>query len=151
MANGGVRHGEDIVQANAHKTVLVTDDDPLLREIAAKVIHSHGYHVLTAESGEQALALFAAGTPIDLHVLDVVMTPIDGIETMTQLRERGFGDVPVVLLTAQSSDEDLLDGYRAGAGYYLTKPFKPVELLNIVDYLIGDLSSEQREQLTLRL
>jgi len=140
-----------MVQGTAHKTVLVTDDDPVLREITANVIRSRGHRVLTAESGEQALELFRAGTPIDLHVLDVVMEPIDGIATMTKLQELGFADIPVVLLTAQSSEENLLDGYRAGAGYYLTKPFKPVQLLNIVDYLIGDLSPAQREQLGLRL
>jgi len=140
-----------MMQAKARKTVLVTDDDPVLRQIATKVIQARGYEVLTADSGERALEVFAGGTPIDLHVLDVVMQPMDGLETMARLRERGFGDVPVVLLTAQSSDEDLLDGYRAGAGYYLTKPFKPVALLRIVDYLIGDLSAEQRQQLMLQL
>jgi len=132
------------------KTVLVTDDDPMLREIAVKVIESRGYRVLEAGSGEEAIEV-AAGTPIDLHVLDVVMEPIDGIETIARLQELGFGDVPVVLLTAQRSDQDLLDGYRAGAGYYLTKPFTPSALVNIVDYLIGDLSAEQREKLALRL
>jgi len=116
-----------------------------------KVIESRGHHVLTAENGPQAIQVFASGTPIDLHVLDVVMEPLDGLQTMAKLRECGFGEIPVVLLTAQSSDENLLDGYRAGAGYYLTKPFKPAALLNIVDYLIGDLSSAQREQLALRL
>jgi len=133
------------------KTVLVTDDDPLTREIAAKVIESRGYKVLTAENGEEAIGLFASGTQIDLHVLDVVMEPIDGIETIGKLQDLGFGDVPVVLLTAQRSDNDLLEGYRAGAGYYLTKPFAPAALLNIVEYMIGDLSPAQREELALRL
>ena len=133
------------------KTVLVTDDDPLTREIAAKVIESRGYRVLAVDSGEEAIRQFASGTHIDLHVLDVVMEPIDGIETIGRLQDLGFGDVPVVLLTAQRSDDSLLEGYRAGAGYYLTKPFAPSALLNIVDYLIGDLSPAQREELALRL
>jgi len=140
-----------MAQGKARKTVLVTDDDPVLRQLATKVIQARGYDVVTADSGERAVELFAAGTPIDLHVLDVVMQPMDGLETMAKLRERGFGDVPVVLLTAQCSDEDLLEGYRAGAGYYLTKPFKPVALLRIVDYLIGDLSPEQRQSLMMQL
>ena len=133
------------------KTVLVTDDDPLTREIAAKVIESRGYRVLLAENGEEAIRVFASSGPIDLHVLDVLMEPIDGLQTIGQLQDLGFGDVPVVLLTAQRSDDDILDGYRAGAGYYLTKPFAPSALVNIVDYLIGDLSAAQREALALRL
>lgn len=138
-------------EQTTQKTVLVTDDDPMLREIAVKVIRSRGYHVLEAGSGEEAIATLAGGTSVDLHVLDVVMEPIGGIETMERLRDLGFDDIPVVLLTAQKSDQDLLDGYRAGAGYYLTKPFAPNALLNIVDYLIGDLSAEQRERLALQL
>lgn len=138
-------------EQTTQKTVLVTDDDPMLREIAVKVIRSRGYHVLEAGSGEEAIATLAGGTPVDLHVLDVVMEPMDGIETMERLRDLGFDHVPVVLLTAQKSDQDLLDGYRAGAGYYLTKPFVPNALINIVDYLIGDLSADQRERLALQL
>jgi two-component system chemotaxis response regulator CheY len=133
------------------KTVLVTDDDAVLRGVTVKLIEARGHHVLTADSGEQAIEVFASGTPIDLHVLDVVMQGIDGFETMRRLSDAGFADVPVVFLTAKSSDEDILDGYRAGAGYYVTKPFKPAALLNIVDFLIGDLSPSERDKLALRL
>src|SRR5262249_17845751 len=130
---------------------LVTDDDRVVRSVAVKLIELRGHRVLTADSGEAAVEIFGAGNPIDLHVLDLVMPGMDGLATMAHLREHGFGEVPVVLLTAQSSDENLIEGYRAGAGYYLTKPFKPAQLLNIVDYLIGDLSAEERDQLALRL
>jgi CheY-like chemotaxis protein len=140
-----------MMHATPGKTVLVTDDDATLRGVTAKLIEARGHRVLTADSGEQAIEMFKAGTLIDLHVLDVVMQGIDGLATIAELRQRGFGEVPVVLLTAKSSDENLLDGYRAGAGYYLTKPFKPAALLNIVDYLIGNLSPVEREQLALRL
>ena len=139
------------MSGRTQKTVLVTDDDPMLREIAVKVIESRGYRVLEASSGEEAIETVSRGVPVDLHVLDVLMEPIDGIETIARLKDLGFGDVPVVLLTAQRSDQDLMEGYRAGAGYYLTKPFAPAALINIVDYLIGDLSADQREKLALRL
>ncbi|HVN85790.1 MAG TPA: response regulator [Candidatus Binatia bacterium] len=133
------------------KTVLVTDDDAALRTVTATLIESRGHRVITAESGQHAIDVFKSGTPIDLLVLDIMMPGMNGLQTMAKLQETGFGDVPVVMLTAQSSDDDIIEGYRAGAGYYLTKPFKPVALLNIVDYLIGDLSAAQREELALRL
>ncbi|HVM95698.1 MAG TPA: response regulator, partial [Candidatus Acidoferrales bacterium] len=109
------------------------------------------HNVLTADCGEQAVEVFRSGTHVDLHILDLVMPGMDGLETIGRLRESGFGDVPVVILTAMSSDDNLLEGYRAGAGYYLTKPFKPASLLNIVDYLLADLSEAERERLALRL
>ncbi|HUI25703.1 MAG TPA: response regulator [Candidatus Kryptonia bacterium] len=140
-----------MAQGKTIKTVLVTDDDATLRTITVKLIEARGHRVLTADSGERAIEVFKAVTPIDLLVLDLIMTGMDGLETMAQLRELGFGEVPVVVLTAKASDENILDGYRAGAGYYLTKPFKPAALINIVDYLIGDLSAGEREQLALRL
>ncbi|MBI3786546.1 MAG: response regulator [Deltaproteobacteria bacterium] len=129
----------------------MTDDDAAVRQIAVKLIEARGHHVLTADCGEQAIEVFRRGTPIDLHVLDLVMPGLDGLQTMARLKEFGFTDVPVVVLTAMASDENLLDGYRAGAGYYLTKPFKPTALLNIVDYLVGDLPEAERDSLALRL
>ena len=132
--------------AAQEKTVLVVDDEEALRTLAAKLIERRGHKVLTAGSGTEALGLFADGAKIDLVVLDVMMPGLDGLQTLEALRERGH-QLPVLLLTAQSGDDDILGGYKRGADCYLTKPLKPASLLNVVDYLIGDLSPEERARL----
>lgn len=130
------------------KTVLVVDDEEALRTLAAKLIERRGYKVLTASDGTEALAVLAGRVPVDLLVLDVVMPGLNGLQTLEELRKRrGSAELPVILLTAQSKDEDVMGGYKRGADYYITKPLQPTALLNIVDYLIGDLSSAERAKL----
>jgi len=132
------------------KTVLVVDDEAAMRTMAVKLVESRGYRTLTASSGTEALETLK-GNPVDLMVLDVVMPGLDGLQTIEEARKLGFGNVPVVLLTAQKEREDVLGGYRKGAVLYITKPLKPSHLLNAVDYLIGDLSPQERQELELRL
>lgn len=129
------------------KTILVVDDEEALRTLAAKLIAKRGYNVVTAASGAEALAALAGDTHIDLLVLDVVMPGLSGLETLEQIRARGRKELPVVLLTAQSKDEHILSGYKQGADCYITKPLQPAQLLNVIDYLIGDLSPSERAQL----
>lgn len=129
------------------KTVLVVDDEEALRTLAARLIARRGHAVLTASSGSEALDMLDGGTRVDLVVLDVMMAGLDGLETLDALRQHGHRDLPVVLLTAQSDDDHILGGYRRGADCYLTKPLQPSALLNVVDYLIGDLSPEERARL----
>lgn len=132
--------------ANA-KTVLVVDDEEALRTLAAKLIATRGYKVLTAASGSEALAILAGRARVDLLVLDVVMPGLSGLQTLEEVRKRGYTDLQVVFLTAQSTDDDVIHGYKKGADCYITKPLQPSMLLNIVDYLIGDLSPEERAKL----
>ena len=129
------------------KTVLVVDDEEALRDLTAKLIEKRGYHVLTAGDGPEALAVLNGGVRVDLLVLDVMMPGLDGLQTLGKIRQRGFTGLPVVLLTAQSTDEQILGGYKKGADCYLTKPLQPSMLLNIVDYLIGDLPAAERARL----
>ena len=129
------------------KTVLVVDDEESLRNYAAKLIHSRGYQVVTAGDGAEALAILTKGTRVDLMVLDVMMPGLDGLQTLEQVRSRGHARLPVILLTAQSADEQVLHGYQQGADCYITKPLVPSTLLNIVDYLIGDLPPAERAKL----
>jgi len=129
------------------KTVLVVDDEEALRTFAAKLIEKRGYQVVTAGDGAEALAVLTRGTQIDLIVLDVMMPGLDGLRTLEQVRLRGHTRLPVVLLTAQAEDEQILGGYQKGADCYITKPLQPSTLLNIVDYLIGDLAPDERAKL----
>ena len=133
--------------AREDKTVLVVDDEESLRNFAAKLIQSRGYRVVTAGDGAEALAVLTEGTQVDLLVLDVMMPGLDGLQTLEQVRTRGHTSLPVVLLTAQTEDEQILGGYEKGADCYVTKPLRPSALLNIVDYLIGDLPPAERAKL----
>jgi CheY-like chemotaxis protein len=132
---------------SSNRTVLVVDDEESLRAYAAKLIGKRGYHVLTAAGGAEALAIMKSGAEVNLVVLDIVMPGIDGLETLAEIRNLGRKDVFVVLLTAQTGDAQVLGGYKKGADYYITKPLQPSELLNIIDYLIGDLPPEERSRL----
>ncbi len=132
----------------ADKTVLVVDDEEALRTYAAKLVAKRGYNVVTAGDGDEALAVIGDGTDINLVVLDVMMPGRSGLETLGEIRKRwSHAELPVILLTAQSGDDDILGGYQQGADCYITKPLQPSTLLNFVDYLIGDLSPEEKRRL----
>ena len=142
----GTRPTAASVKPATGKTVLVTDDNRDLRELTARLIDRRGHRVLQAASGAEAIEV-CEREPVDLLLLDIMMPEMDGFATLAQLRERGHTQLPVVILTAQNTDENVLAGYRAGVDYYLTKPFRTDALLNIVDYLIGDLSADERAHL----
>jgi CheY-like chemotaxis protein len=128
------------------KTVLLVDDDLAMRTMAVKLVEKRGYRALTASDGNEALEVLQR-MPVDLIVLDVVMPGLDGLQTIEEAKKLGFGHIPVVMLTAQRNDDDILGGYRKGAVFYITKPLRPAYLLNAVDYLIGNLSPEERQRL----
>jgi two-component system KDP operon response regulator KdpE len=105
--------------------VLVADDERRITKLVSMALSDEGFRVLTASSGEEALAKCEEMRP-DIVLLDIVMPDIDGIEVMRQLRERRF--VPVILLTAKGSASDKAKGLDLGADDYVAKPFHPDEL-----------------------
>ncbi|MBI2191246.1 MAG: response regulator [Planctomycetes bacterium] len=133
------------------KTILVVDDEPDIRKTISRLMQTRGHGVLGAESGREALGILQTDVQVDLVILDILMPVMDGIETLQAIRRRGGRDLPVIMLTARTSDQDVLKGYGYGADYYITKPFKNERLLNIVDYLIGDLSDDEKALLEIRL
>lgn len=132
------------------KQVLIVDDDEHIRVIVSKLIEHAGYHPLTAPEGGEALALLATGEPVDLIILDIDMPGLNGFEVLKRARDQGV-TAPVVMLTARGKDEHVLEGYQLGADYYVTKPFQARTVLNIVEFLIGDLTAEQRGELEKKL
>ena len=117
------------------RRVLVADDDPDMVTILRVNLEAEGYAVDAAVDGQAALDL-ARGTRPDMIVLDVMMPRIDGIAVLTEMRsDPDTRDIPIVLLTAKSNDDDIWAGWQAGADYYLTKPFQLDELLHFIDYL----------------
>jgi len=119
------------------RTVLIADDDPDIRAVLTLNLELSGYAVSVADNGGQAGDLARTLLP-DVIVLDVMMPVSDGYSILRDLKEdHATAHIPVVLLTARASDQDAWDGWRAGATYYMTKPFDPDHLLRFLDYL-GD-------------
>ena len=109
-------------------TVLVVDDHPDGRKILQSLLSHHGYRVIVAANGFEALSLAAAHSP-DIILLDIMMPDIDGYEVCRRLRDDpALAEVPVVMVTALHDREARLRGIEAGADDFLVKPFDPVEL-----------------------
>ncbi len=117
----------------AMENVLLAEDEQKLREIVAKYLKKEGYHVYEAEDGEQALELFRE-KEMDIVILDVMMPGIDGWSCCREIRKTS--DVPIIMLTARSEENDRVFGFELGADDYVTKPFSNRELMMRVRSLI---------------
>jgi DNA-binding response OmpR family regulator len=105
--------------------VIVVDDDPLVRRALSTMLTESGYQVRTFADGESAQEAIQRG-PVDVVVLDVMMPGLSGLDVCRRLKQSEAGKrVPVVLLTALGSAEDVLTGLDAGADEFLTKPIEP--------------------------
>jgi len=124
----------------AGKRVLVVDDDAKTVELVKLYLNRDGYRVLTAYDGVEALRLAREGH-LDLIVLDLMLPGIDGLEVCRTLR--GESDVPIIMLTARTTDEDKLTGLGLGADDYVTKPFSPRELAARVRAVLRRLPGER--------
>ncbi len=108
------------------KRVLVVDDEERIREIVRSYLEREGFDVAEACDGDAALQAVRDRKP-DLVVLDVMMPGIDGVEVLRRIRTTS--EVPVIMLTARSEELDTLVGLTVGADDYVTKPFRPRELV----------------------
>lgn len=106
--------------------ILVVDDDRPLAEMIGIVVESEGYEPVYCYDGAEAVSQFRATSP-DLILLDLMLPGIGGIEICQQIRTES--DVPIVMLTAKTDTADVVAGLEAGADDYITKPFKPKELI----------------------
>jgi DNA-binding response OmpR family regulator len=107
-------------------TILIVDDEPQVLEILSSYLKKDGYHVITAESGKEAIEL-ALTYPIGLLVLDLMLPDISGEEVCKEIRKHSR--VPILMLTAKSGEADRIKGLELGADDYLVKPFSPRELV----------------------
>jgi CheY-like chemotaxis protein len=114
-------------------TVLVVDDEPILRTVVAETLRDEGYAVSEAHDGEAALGLVAASPP-DLVLMDVMMPGMDGREAYLAMRSRGdLPPVPVVLMSAGVGPESIDPSVEG----YLPKPFDLDALVALVASLVG--------------
>ena len=122
------------------KRILVVDDDVKTVELVKLYLSRDGYRVLTSHNGLEALRL-AQETHPDLIVLDLMLPGMDGLEICRTIREES--DVPIIMLTARTTDEDKLAGLGLGADDYVTKPFSPRELAARVRAVLRRLPGER--------
>ncbi|HXN72070.1 MAG TPA: response regulator transcription factor [Candidatus Acidoferrales bacterium] len=106
--------------------ILIVDDEPQIRRVMRTTLTSHGYSVVEAASGEEALERIRAERP-DLILLDVNMPGISGLETCTEIRSSS--DVPIIMLTIRNGERDKVQALDAGADDYVVKPFGVQELM----------------------
>lgn len=117
-------------------TVLVVDDDPVIQRLLRVNFEMEGYGVLIAGSGADGVAQARSAHP-DIVILDVMMPGMDGLEVATALKaDPATAAIPVLLLSAKAQEVDIRAGDSTGAEAYVTKPFDPLELLELVARLI---------------
>jgi len=127
------------------KTILSVDDDALNRDILTEYLTEGGYEVIEADDGDTALRLLEQVPGIDAIVLDRMMPRLNGMEVLKAVKaDSRFNDIPVIMQSAASAREQILEGVRAGVYYYLTKPYEDQMLLAIVAAALDDAASKRR-------
>ncbi len=111
-------------------TILVIDDEEIMREILDTLLSREGYDVRVASSGAEGLEL-ARATPFDAAIVDIMMPGLDGIATLDELK-RVDEDLAVIIITAYASVESAISAMKNGAFDYITKPFKNDEVLVVI-------------------
>jgi DNA-binding response OmpR family regulator len=124
--------------------ILVAEDDADLRSLLQHALEADGHVVVLAADGREALEIYRRTAP-DLLVLDVMMPRLSGFEVLRELRESGQlrPESPVLVLTARSSEGDVLSGFDLGAADYMTKPFILSELRARVKLLLARASGKR--------
>ncbi len=120
------------------RRILIVDDDAYVREVIAQYLQLEGYEVIQAANGLQALTL-ASEHPPDLVVLDLILPGMDGFEVASRLR--AVSAVPILMLTGRADEADKLAGFGVGADDYMTKPFRPRELVMRVQAMMRRLEA----------
>ena len=126
-------------------SILIAEGDGDIRDLLRLYLESEGYRVLEAADGAAALALARENMP-DMAILDVMMPELNGYELTRALRK--FSDIPILILSAKSQDNDKILGLNLGADDYITKPFNPVEIVARVKAQLRRATRENSTTLT---
>lgn len=117
-------------------TILIVENEVSNRILVERVLSTRGYRCLSASSGREALDILDH-EHVDLILTDLSMPVLDGYRTMQLIRERpGLANVPIVAVTAYALNDESEAAMKIGCNEYLTKPFKPKQLLEVVDRLL---------------
>lgn len=115
--------------------IMIVDDDREIVELLNIYLQNEGYDVVKAYNGQQALNYLKNDQGIQLVILDVMMPQVDGMEVLKNLRSEN-DSIPVIIVSAKSSDNDKIQGLISGADDYVTKPFNPLEVIARVKSLL---------------
>lgn len=124
--------------------LLIVDDDREIVDLLSIYSRNEGYEVLKAYNGIEALQLLKQHLDIQLVILDVMMPRKDGITVLTELRESD-NHIPVLMLSAKTTDMDKIQGLTSGADDYVSKPFNPLEVMARIKSLLRRSSVTQQE------
>jgi len=126
-----------MVEENIMKKILVVDDEKDFREILSETLVKEGYEVQTAKDGGEALDRMRDFAP-NLVVLDINMPGKNGFEVCKEIRtDPLYGNIPVVFLTVRTEKKSMLKGMELGSDEYITKPFRPKELVLRIKNILG--------------
>ncbi len=109
-----------------NKNILLVEDEPRLREIVSDYFKAEGFSIYEAVDGKEAMDIFEE-SEVSLVILDIMLPKLDGWTVCRRIRK--VSDVPIIMLTARSEEDDMLMGYELGADDYVTKPFSPKVLV----------------------
>lgn len=120
------------------KKILVVDDSEPILELASTMLKLLGYEPLKASSGVEALKMLKQETP-DMALLDVILPDMDGFKICQHIRnDVNLAKMPVFMVSAKKTGEDMERGQKVGADEYVTKPFKSAEMAQLIKAYIGE-------------
>lgn len=114
-------------------TLLIVDDEIMIREVIKEYGHSYGYKVLEASDGLEAMDIIKENE-VDCVILDIMMPQLDGFSTCKKIKEQF--DIPIIMLSARAAEDDKLYGFELGIDDYVSKPFSPKELMARIKVVI---------------
>jgi two-component system chemotaxis response regulator CheY len=119
------------------KRILVIDDSPSVRKMVEFTLKSKDFQVTSAEDGQEALELMAEEKEFDAIILDINMPRMNGLEFLQEMRpDNAYASIPVIMLTTEGQEADKDRAMGLGATAYIVKPFKPTQLLGLVDQML---------------
>ena len=129
--------------------ILIVDDDKDIVQLLEIYVRNEGYDPITAYNGKEALTKLNTNPDISLVILDIMMPEMDGMEVIKQVRKDS--SIPILVVSAKTTDMDKIQGLITGADDYVTKPFNPLEVMARVKSLLrrskGDLTNDEPDVL----
>ncbi len=149
--DGGIPEESPGAGRPTEKIIMIVDDEPVNLQVLINHLSLAGYGILLAGNAGEAMKIIDSKKIPDLLLLDVMMPGISGFDLCVQLRSRfSRYDLPIIMLTARNSSDDILKGFEAGANDYITKPFDRRELLiRVKNYLDLKTAADERKELSL--
>lgn len=126
--------------------IVVIDDEQSIRALISLYLEDEGFSVIEKDNAQDALA-FIMANPIDCIITDIMMPGMDGYALAQEIRT--FSTVPLLMITAKSEQQDIIQGFRTGTDDYLTKPFDPVEMVFRVKAMLRRANVDMHQQIQL--